>query len=209
MEEIKIKSVEQLEKDKEVKSMVVGARSMVQVIAEHPVNSPETNEEAGKMLIEAQKIMKNIEGRRKFFVDPYKAVAKAIDNFFNGAYDPLDNAVRGLRTRMGTYAMEVERKAKEAEAKILAKEAAGRIKPETAVKQMAAVETAPRITRSEAGSVSYRTDRKLRIVDVNLIPREFLTVNERLIEVTLKSGKAVPGAELYEVKVPVGRGNGF
>ena len=97
MEEIKIKSVEQLEKDKEVKSMVVGARSMVQVIAEHPVNSMETNEEAGKMLIEAQKIMKNIEVRRKFFVDPYKAVAKAIDNFFNGAYDPLDNAVKGLR----------------------------------------------------------------------------------------------------------------
>lgn len=209
MEEIKIKSVEQLEKDKEVKSMVVGARSMVQVIAEHPVNSMETNEEAGKMLIEAQKIMKNIEVRRKFFVDPYKAVAKAIDNFFNGAYDPLDNAVRGLRARMGTYAMEVERKQKEAEAKILAKEAAGRIKPETAVRQMANVETAPRITRSEVGSVSYRTDRKLRIIDPNLIPREYLVVNERLVETTLKAGKAVPGAELYEVKVPVGRGNGF
>ena len=110
---------------------------------------------------------------------------------------------------MGTYAMEVERKQKEAEAKILAKEAAGRIKPETAVRQMANVETAPRITRSEVGSVSYRTDRKLRIVDPNLIPREYLVVNERLVETTLKSGKAVPGAELYEVKVPVGRGNGF
>ena len=209
MEEIKIKSVEQLEKDKEVKSMVVGARSMVQVIAEHPVNSIETNEEAGKMLIEAQKIMKNIEVRRKFFVDPYKAVAKAIDNFFNGAYDPLDNAVKGLRARMGTYATEVERKQKEAEAKILAKEAAGKIKPETAVRQMANVETAPRIVRSEVGSVSYRTDRKLRIIDANLIPREYLVVNERLVETTLKAGKAVPGAELYEVKVPVGRGNGF
>ena len=202
---ITIKSVEQIEKDKEVKTLVQGATAMMAAIADHEVKDMESSNEANKMLLDAQQILKTIDARRNFFVDPYKAVAKGIDAIFNRTYDPLDVAVRSLRTKMGDYAMKVEREAREKEAAILKKEAEGKIKPETAVKQMAKVETIAPIARSESGSISYRTDLKLRIVDATKIPHEYMVPNEAMIFAALKGGQKVAGAELYEVKVPVGR----
>jgi hypothetical protein len=200
------RSVDQIEKDKEVKTLVQGAMAMMAAIGAHEITDKASSDEANKRLLDAQQIMKTIEARRKFFVEPYKAVAKAIDNIFNRTYDPLDAAVRTLRTKMGDYAMKVEREAKPKRDAIIKKEAEGKIKPETAVKQMAKVETIAPVARTDAGSISYRTDVKLRITDETKLPREYLVPDERMILMALKGGKKVAGAELYEVKVPVGRG---
>jgi hypothetical protein len=119
----------------------------------------------------------------------------------------LDTHIDDIRSRMSAYQTEQSRIAKEEEAKI-----ASRIKPgkgnlslDTALEKMDAINTPEEKVTTDNGSVSFRTDKRLKITDETKIPRHYLIVNEKLLLEDLKKGVAVYGAEIEEVKTVVNK----
>lgn len=210
MEETKltVTTLSQIEKDKQVKSVLGEAHDLAARMLEHSINSAETYKEASELLTAARAALNSIDARRKFFTEPHNLFVKAINNFFAGATDELKRQTSLLGSSMATYDTKVREEADRKEREILAAQKKGKISEEKAATKLAAIDKPAEVTRTAAGSVSFRIDRKLKITDASKLPRQFLVPNEKLIEATLKAGKAVAGAELVEVKVPVTRNTG-
>lgn len=117
----------------------------------------------------------------------------------------LEEAIGSLRRKMSVYQTEQIRKQKEEEAKIAARigEGKGKLKVETAVRQMEEIDRPDAKIQTDRGSVSFRTDKILKIVDATKIPRNFLLPDEKLILMHLKNGNVVPGCEIEEVQTPI------
>lgn len=114
------------------------------------------------------------------------------------------SAIDHIRNEMSAYQTAETKRQKAQEAKIAADLASGKIKKiETAVKKIEAVKTPDKEVATTAGLVQFRETATLKILDINLIPREYMIVNEKEVLASLKAGKVVPGAEIELVQVPV------
>lgn len=91
------------------------------------------------------------------------------------------------------YSVVVDAQQAEEQAKILKRVEKGTMKPETAMEKLGAIADKP--------TANIRTVRKLSIVDVTLIPREYMVPDRELITKALFAGDTVPGAELVEEKI--------
>lgn len=225
---IAVKSLTDIEKDKDTKSLSKQAVDLTNAISVLAVTDAASNEAASGYLLEGTRALKAIDLRRRFFTDPHNAFVKAINNFFGTTADPLSEAVNALRQRMGQYVQKAEAEAHAKQAAILKKQQeeedlirkrqeAGKLKESTAeakigasneaaAQQLAQIDKPQEVVRTEAGSVSFRVVKKVRVTDTAKLPREFLVPDLKFIEAALKSGRDVPGAELYEEKTPVSRG---
>lgn len=197
-----VKSLSDIESDREVKSLTDQAMAMSVEASSLAVFDEPSSKRASEVRLEASRILKMLEVRRKFFVDPHNQFVKMINAWFKNPSDTLSGTIDVLGRRMVQYSDDVEAAARVAEAKILADK---RTSAETKSTKIAAVPQAPTVVRSETGSTGFRIDKRLEIVDELLIPRQYLVVEERFVLAALKAGKEVPGARLIDVKVPVGR----
>ena len=197
-----VKSLADIESDREVKTLAHQAQDLKAQADGLAIYDEKSLKAAGDLRLEANRILKDLETRRKFFVDPHNQFVKTINAWFKNPGDMLAGAVSLLGSRMVKYDDEVAAKAKAAEDKILADK---RTTPETKSTKIAQIEQPKPVVRSDSGSTSFRIDKRLKIVDAAQLPREYLVPDERFILAALKAGKTVPGATLEEVKVPVGR----
>lgn len=117
----------------------------------------------------------------------------------------LEAGIGAIRTAMSTYQTKKLQEEREAEAKIAARvgEGKGKLKVETAVKKIDEIERADKIVASGEGVVKFREDKRVKIMDETMIPREYLVIDEKKVLEALKEGKSVPGAVLEVVQVPV------
>lgn len=106
--------------------------------------------------------------------------------------DMLEAADATLRSQIKDYHEREAAKAAKAEARIMAKVAAGTMKETTALRKLSAV---PEVTT--VSGVSFRNVTKCRVINVELIPRKYLVPDLAAIKAALKAGEEVPGAELY------------
>lgn len=114
-------------------------------------------------------------------------------------------AIDIVRGKMSDYQTAEIKRARDEEARIAARvgEGKGKLKVETAVKKFSEIERADKKVATDAGMVKFREDKKLKIMDESLIPREYLIVDERKVLADLKAGKSVMGAILETVQTPV------
>lgn len=56
---------------------------------------------------------------------------------------------------------------------------------------------------SDSGSLTFRTDKRVFVSDIKLIPAEYFILDEKKVLESLKKGVAVPGAKIVEVQVPI------
>lgn len=117
----------------------------------------------------------------------------------------LESAISTIRSKMSSYQTESARLAKIEEEKIAARIAPGKgnLSMETATKKIDEIERADKSVATDAGLVKFRTDKKLKITDALIIPREYLVVDEKAVFEALKKGTTIPGAEIEEVQTPV------
>ncbi len=123
---------------------------------------------------------------------------KPIETILGGAIDH----VRGV---MGAYQTRMVNEQREEEARIAARvgEGKGKLKVETAIRQMDEVEKPAERVETNAGVVKFRTDKVLKIVDETLIPHEYYDLNEKRVLDALKEDKDVPGTVIEEIQVPI------
>ena len=162
---------------------------LVEEIESYRAVNAETYEQGGKYL----KLLTNLEKIRKGKEDlaliPAKASVEAIRDIYRPAKEKIAEAVEIIKDRMVKYYLAEEQRQEKERAKILAD---SRTKVETKEAKLSTVVTAP--------TANTFTVRKLRVLDLKKIPREFFDLNESRLKKWLEDGNSCPGAEVYTEK---------
>ena len=187
--------------NKEVGMVKAQATRLVTAANALTIDSKETLEQATDILSKVKTVGKEIKARKEEITKPLMEALNSARDLFKSIEASHAEAERIIKGKMGEYMDEQERIERAEKDRIAAQAEAGRIRPETAIRKMDAVEEAPRSAQGEVGSIARRTLRKVRVVDESLIPRAYLVPNMALInEHMLKGGIEVAGCEVYEEK---------
>lgn len=117
----------------------------------------------------------------------------------------LEDLVSQIKGKMTTYQTEQVRIQKEEEDKIASRigEGKGKLKVETAVKQIDALDTPETSVTSDSGKVMFKTVKRFEVVDMSLLPLEYHVADDFKIRDAMKAGIEVAGVRYYEEQVPI------
>lgn len=100
--------------DPDTVQMKSGAQAILARATEIRVLDAASCAVAGDIGVRATEILKAVEKRRKFFVDPLNKHVKEINALFKGISEPVQEAADGLRQKIAAYRVEEKRLADEA-----------------------------------------------------------------------------------------------
>jgi hypothetical protein len=163
---------------------------------------------ATEKLAQIKKMHKEIEARRKSFVNPLNGVIKEINAQFKNPLDRLTDASSLITKAMIKYQSQIDARAAKKAEKIEASVDSGEMDVVEAMGKLSGVTQAPQTVRSEAGTASFRTVKKFNIVDPFKLPPSYFT-RPRVLEalrlevesdVKLKALPVPDGVEVTEEK---------
>ena len=154
---------------------------------------------ATEKLSQINKYLDSVVAWKESKTKPLNTALKVIRAETKTLEEMLGNAVDFIRERMSEYATSVEQK-KQAIAD-RTKAGKGNYSIDTALEKVAQI-AVPDVVATESGSLQFRAKTILEITDLQLIPREYLIVNEALLLQALKDGKVVSGATTKTIQVP-------
>jgi len=147
---------------------------------------------------------KEVDSRRRFFVDPLNQQVKNINDLFRRYGDPLGEADRIVRNKVLVYQAEEARRVAEEqqkaleEAKAQAEEASKHPTEEFVPIPINIVEEPEKTVRADAGSATTRQVWTFKIVDPSQVPDEYKVVDEKKIAAVVKAGvRSIPGVKIY------------
>jgi glucan-binding YG repeat protein len=211
---------------------------MVKTFDNYIVSTQDTYAKAGEDLLEIKSKIKELDELRKSLTKPLDESKKRIMDFFKKPLDVLenarvavDNAARGwwneqerLRQAEERRLAEIQRKADEelerqareteekaSKLKTAKAQEAAKVKAQELREKATATEAIAPVVESKVEAVSGMTMRdnwKFRILDVNLIPREFMIPDEKLINrlaSATRGQQKIAGVEFYNEKTIVSR----
>ena len=189
-------------------------------------------EVASTVLSEVKNRYKELDTQRKEITKPIDTAKKAVMELFRSPLELLEKAESKIKGLMIGYTNEQERKAREEQArlqrladaeaakqkkildeKIARAEAAGKAEKAELLAQekeniapIIAPVVAPQIETPKG--VSYRDNWTAEVIDINLIPREYLVVNMQALNAVAKSTKGtltIPGVKFISTKILASR----
>lgn len=185
----------------EAVALLMTAKTVTAARGAFAIQTEDEYQEAGAVLREIQSRIKTVEERRKEWVDPLNKTVKSINGFFKPVVNEWESLVGDLKKAMADYQLrkqEEARKALEAAAQIAAEGNAIGATPEAQQYQaLVAQGSAP---PPKVDGISTRENWKFRITNEALVPREFLSVDERKVAAAVKLTKGntqIPGIEVY------------
>ena len=169
-------------------------------VEELKVESAKDVTTAADFLQNIKKAIARIEEEQGKVVKRLQELVKIEKARWKPSLDLLNAADKKVRAQILEYRQLEQAAAKKAEEKILQRVATGKLKETTAMVKLEAVQTSTmgKSVSSESATASFRTLKKLSIVDPMKIPRGYLVANEKLIFDTLKAGGVVPGCVIVE-----------
>ena len=193
-------------KTKEVAIIKKGI-TLADKISEITIKNTGDMEKANDHLSNAKAQLKAITGEKEKVTKPMNEALKAERARWKPAEEALDYVIKDIRRKMSAYQTEEDRKEQEAAAKIAARvgEGRGKLKVETAVKQMENIERAPDKIESEKGKLSFRTVKKFEVEDVSKLPDDYILPDMVAIRTAMREGKELSGVRYYEEKEPINR----
>lgn len=117
----------------------------------------------------------------------------------------LEDMIRSLRSKLGSYQTEQFRIAQEKKEKIANRvgEGKGKLKSETAIAQIDEVDTPDKTVSTQSGSVNFKTVNKFEVVDMKLLPLGLHMPDMSAIQEQMKKGIEFPGVRYFTEQVPV------
>lgn len=211
----------------EVQDLQVSSGDMIGRAAMLTVKDDSSFSLGGEILLEIKKRAKVVEER---FAEPVSLAHKAhksLTTLRDAVLSPFKQAETTIKSKLGTYQMEIERQRRE-EAERLRKEAEAKAEAERIAKAQEQMDNgdlkgcektleAPlkvepiRVTTPEPlmpEGISMRENWKFEITNVNEIPMEYMVPDEKAIAKVVKAlgSKAnIPGIRIYCEKVVSGR----
>lgn len=162
---------------------------------------------ASELLSKANTHAKEIKKDKESLTKPLNAVLLKIRKKYKPVETELEKAIKHLRKEIGAYQTRKEEEAEDEKAKIAGRvgQGKGKLKIETAAKQIANVDSPDKKVETESGSISFRDDYEITVVDIREIPEQFLSVDEAGIKKALKAGGTVAGISAKKIKIPINR----
>lgn len=147
----------------------------------------------------------SVDAKKQTIVKPISDALKAARALFSPIEAKLEEGIGSIRQAMSQYQTEQKRLADEEAAKIANRvgEGKGKIKAETAVKKMEEIDRPATGISTESGSIKFKTVQKFEVMDVALLPKEYILPNDTAIRDAMKAKIEIPGVRYYTEEVPV------
>lgn len=162
--------------------------------------TPEDEVKAIDVANRLNQFLKTLDAREEAITTPLKLALENAKAEFKPRKEKLNGFIADLKKRVLEYKQSVAKKAEEDKAKIEKKAEEGKIKPETAIRKMGEVREVEKTTQTESGKMVMKKRKVLKIINPNLIPRNFLEIDEPRVKKALQAGIEVPGAVLEEIE---------
>jgi hypothetical protein len=146
----------------------------------------------------------SVKAEKKKLTEPANATLKAIKALFAPLEEKVLPKIEAIRGAMSVYQTEKSEKA-EAEAAAIAdrvRKGKGGFSEETAMRKIDEIEKPIEKIVTDSGSLGWIDKQTLEVMDLTLIPREYLVVDEKKVLEALKAGVDVAGARIKVIKVP-------
>lgn len=161
---------------------------------------------AAEALTSMKKLLKNIEDKRKSFVQPLNDHVKRINGEFKKIASPVEEAVDRLSRAILDYRQSDAFRESVEYRQTIQEEAHQALKTgdmstlQTLSEANAALESeAPKVIRTDSGSLSTRKIWKFEVVDPKAVPTSFLIVDDRKVAEAVKSGvREIPGVRIWQ-----------
>ena len=196
-------------KIKEMQDLVEYAQGQTDIAAGIRITDAETDAEGKNLLVNLRKCRKTAEELQKFFTSPLEASKKTVIASFKALGLNASIQEDRLAKEAGEFYMAGVNAAREAAAVAQAKidEAAAKARKlgqaPKPVFQAPVVQTPERLTEAENGSVGMGTEFKAQFqegVNLELVPRQYLVLSEKLVNAAVASGvRVIPGITIREV----------
>ena len=164
------------------------------------IETQEQYTQAGDILKQVKNKIKKLEDKRKEYTKPLVESKKAIDKDFKSITEPLENFIKSTKEEMVVFQFEEQKRLDEEQKKLeeeVLKKAEENGDKEVQVEIVNDIKT----QRGDVSTTTARDVWKFEIEDVNKIPREYLTVDEKLIRQAIKDGKReIDGVYIYKDK---------
>jgi len=175
------------------------------------IDSTETLEQATDILSKVKENAKLIKTRKEEITKPLNEALKSARDLFRPLEDDLSTAERTIKDKMLDYTNEIDRKAEAEAAKLEARVEKGTMRVDTMTRKLDEIETADSSVKGNKGSVSFRVQRTVKVVDPTKIPLKYL-MNEKVLDAIraavrtdVLNGTRVEGVEIVEEKVVAAR----
>lgn len=169
------------------------------------ITSNEDMEIATILLSKLNRINDEIDKEKQKVLAPLNKARQAEINRWKPTIMLYDEAITTLREKISKYQTKAVQDQLEAERAIADRigEGKGHLTLETAVKKLSDLDTQPKEIITQFGSLKFRTEKRLKITNSSLIPRDYLIPDEKKLLDTLKLGTPVAGCEIEEIQVPI------
>lgn len=158
--------------------------------------------EAVIMLSELNKYSDRINLEKEKITKPLNEALKAERNRWKSIEIDLNNAIDITRKIITTYqTTETARVQKEAE-KIATRTTGGFLLPETAIRKLDEIKKPEEVVATNSGEVQFATTKKFEVINISLVPTDYLIANEPAIRVSMKNGIELPGIRYWTEEVP-------
>ena len=196
-------------KIKEMQDLVEYAAEQTDIAAGIRITDAETDAEGKNILVNLRKCRKQAEELQKFFTSPLEASKKTVIASFKALGLNASIQEDRLAKEAGAFYMKGVNEAREAAAEAQRKvdEAAAKARKlgqaPKPVFQAPVVQAPERLTEAENGSVGMGTEFKAQFhegVNLELVPRQYLVLSEKLVNAAVASGvRVIPGITIREV----------
>lgn len=186
-----------------VKSKVENAIADISSII---IKTDEDLNRAAVVMTNVKKLQKFITQEKEKVIKPLREATAAARAIFSPMEDQIEEASVKLNRSMSNYNDKKQAELARKEESIAKRAEAGQLKPETAVAKMEALGEVKSNVKVEAGSVTFRKDKMIRIIDETKIPDRFWVIDKVVLRSealaisrsTGKLGEIIPGCEVYE-----------
>lgn len=212
---------------KEVQENVTASEEMFLSSKTFAIKTQDDHKNAAVCLRDIKKKHKDLEGQRKEMTRPLDESKKKVMDFFRGPLGWLKDAEATIKREIIRYQTEQERirmeheKKIQEEARAKAKKEAEKLKKKAEKEEQkgnmekadelreqaedvpVVVPTVPKQVEKQQGISAMQEVWKFRVVDIGILPQEYLMPNEKAIGQVVKALKdkaLIPGVEVYSEK---------
>jgi len=155
-------------------------------------------------LSELNKFLDRVVEYKESKTKPLNATLKIIRAETKPLEEVLEEAIDTIRQKMSLYQTKEKQRADAEAERIAARVAPGRgnLTAETAIAKIEQIDKPEKVVSAEAGAVSFRTKRHIEILDITLLPPEYLIANEAKILSAQLTGTELAGVRYYTTQEP-------
>lgn len=155
---------------------------------------------ATELLAKIKTVGKMIKDRKEEITKPLNAALASARELFRPIETSHADAELVIKKKILGYQDFVEKQRLEAASKIAARVEKGTMRTDTAMRKMDDLQEVQTKTSTASGTVSTRTIKKVRIINAELLPRDYLLPDTVKINKAALAGVVIPGVEVYEEK---------